>query len=424
MTMEREDQLTQIPPVIMFLAKAFHTDPRPRQEAKSLVTGGYSVFVLAWDRERQFTPSENVDGVVVRSIEYLDFGRFSARLLAMGAIILQMSLVLETLKLVRRLGKRPIIHAHDFNTLIPACLLKTLRISVGLVYDSHELSYAAYGEFFNPFVGRIIQAVEKRCIGYADVVITVSEAVADYLRRYNSRVEVIYNCPQVADIPRISRKEARSRLDLPLDAFIVSSIGTVRYDSKLDLLIRIASFTKKQNIHYLIVGDGPSALELKNAARAAGDIHMRILPRVSRETALLFVLASDLTWAVYQHGVESLNPRVTIPWKFFESLACGVPPVVEDGTVRADLVREFKCGVVLESDEPGYVSQVILSLVDHPSNYQNMCAGAKRAFGLHFSWETMSNKLIGLYSDLLRTTANMELSSRMQRGIDNLSFCH
>jgi len=390
----------------MFLAKAFQTDPRPRQEAKSLVNAGYSVFVLAWDREHQFNSIENVDGAMVRSLEYLHLGRFSGSGLALGALILQILLFLETLKLVGRLGARPIVHAHDLNTLLPACLLRTLRISIGLVYDCHELSYAAYGEFFNPNMGRIIQAIEKRYIGYADAVLTVSETVASYLRRFNSRTEVVYNCPQAADIPRIPREEARSRLDLPIDAFIVSSVGTIRYDSRLDLMIHVATFTKKQNIQYLIVGDGPSAFGVREAARASGDIHLKILPRVSRETALLFVLASDLTWAVYQHGIESLNPRVTIPWKFFESLACGVPLVVEKDTIRADMVRKFKCGVVLESDEPSYVSQVILSLVDRPSDYQNMCVKAKSAFSLQFSWETMSIKLVHMYRNLLNVTAS------------------
>jgi glycosyltransferase involved in cell wall biosynthesis len=390
----------------MFLAKAFQTDPRPRQEAKSLANAGYSVFVLAWDRERQFNSIENVDGAMVHSLEYLHLGRSSGHGLALGAIILQILLFLETLRLVGRLGARPMVHAHDLNTLLPACLLRRLGISVGLVYDSHELSYAAYGEFFNPVMGRIIQAIENRYIGYADAVLTASEGVAGYLRRFNPRIEVVYNCPQAADIPRISRAEARSRLDLPLSAVIVSSVGTVRYDSELDLLIRIATFTKKQNIQYLIVGDGPSAPGLRDAARAAGDIRLTILPRVSRETALLLVLASDLTWAVYRHGIESLNPRVNIPWKFFESLACGVPLIVEEGTAKADLVRKFECGVVLESDDLSYISQAILSLVDRPNDYQNMCARAKQAFILQFSWEAMSIKLIHLYRDLLHATAS------------------
>jgi glycosyltransferase involved in cell wall biosynthesis len=390
----------------MFLAKAFQTDPRPRQEAKSLANAGYSVFVLAWDRERQFNSTENVDGALVRSMEYLHLGRFSGCGLALGAIFLQILLFLEALRLVGRLRARPMVHAHDLNTLLPACLLRRLRISVGLVYDCHELSYAAYGEFFNYTMGRVIQAIEQRCIGYVDGVLTVSETLASYLRRFNSRTEVVYNSPQVSDIPTITREEARRRLDLALDAFIVSSVGTIRYDSRLDLLIHTAVLTKQRNIQYFVVGDGPSAFKARKAARAAGDIRLKMLPRVSRETALLFVLASDLTWVVYQHRTESLNPRVTIPWKFFESLACGVPPVVEEGTIRADMAREFNCGVVLESDEPSYTSQVILSLADRPDDYQNMCANAKLASSLQFSWETTSKKLVDMYRNLLNVDSS------------------
>jgi glycosyltransferase involved in cell wall biosynthesis len=389
----------------MFLAKAFQTDTRPRQEAKTLSSAGYRIFVIAWDRDSRFKPLEDVDGATVRSFRPLSLASFSGFRLALGAAVFQMILVLECTRLVGHLRERPIVHAHDLNTLLPGCLLRILGLSSCLVYDCHELSYAAYAEFFSFAMGRMIHVIEKRCIRYADAVITVSESVADYLRQSNPRTEVVYNCPQAADIPRISRRQARTRLDLPPDAFVISSVGTVRYDSKLDLLVRIAASTKKQNIQYLIVGDGPSLLGIKEAARAAGDINLKILPRVSRETALLFVSASDLTWAVYQHGDESLNPRVTIPWKFLESLACGVPLVVEEGTVRADLVREFKCGLVLESDEPTYVSQAILSLIARPNDYQNMCAAAKRAFDQQFNWEMMAIKLISLYRDLGQATS-------------------
>lgn len=399
------------PLVIMFLAKAFQTDPRPRQEARSLVEANHSVFVLAWDRECLFPPIEKVDSVIVRSFGCVNFRRSPALGLALGAMIFQMLLVLETVRLISYFKRRPIIHAHDLNTLLPGCFLRVFRLSIGLVYDCHELSYGAYSEFFNPMMGCIIRAIEEQLLRYVDVIITVSDSVANYFRRFDRVTEVIYNCPRIEDIPKFTKEEARVRLGLPIHGFIVSFVGSIRYDCRLELLLAVASVTPN-NVHFLVVGDllgslgaGSLGLKLGEAARGASDTALTILPRVPRETALSYVLASDLTWAVYEKRARSLNASMTIPWKFFESLACGVPVIVEPGTVRAEMVREFKCGVVLESDDPNDISQVILSLAEHPDQHQKMCAEAKRtSIAMKFNWEAMSVKLVDTYRQLTATS--------------------
>jgi glycosyltransferase involved in cell wall biosynthesis len=113
------------------------------------------------------------------------------------------------------------------------------------------------------------------------------------------------------------------------------------------------------------------------------------------------VLASDLTWVVYQNRIESLNPRLALPWKFFESLACGVPVVVEAGTIRAKLTKELKCGVVLESDDPSEVSRTIVNVAADPGQHRTMGANARNAFAdMKLNWEAMSARLIGIYARL------------------------
>jgi glycosyltransferase involved in cell wall biosynthesis len=391
----------------MLLAKTFQRPdvPRSRQETKTLLEVGYPVYVFAWDREGEVPAVENVDGAMVRSFRALKLTKFSGRQrfgLALGGMIFQTLLFFQTVKLISQLKQRPIVHAHDVNTLLPACFLRILRLCSALVYDCHEFTYGVYHEWFNVIVASVVRIIEERCVRHADAVITVSDPIAAYLRRFNPATETIYNCPRIQDIPKLSKKEARTRLGLPIQAFIVSSVGMIRYDCRLDLLLAVASSTKEQDVHYLIVGDGPLASQIRHAAREAGHACLTVLPRVPREVALCYVLASDLTWAVYRNRVESLNPRMTIPWKFFESLACGVPVIVEPGTVRAKLVKELKCGIVLESDDPNYISQVISSLAKDHHQPNNMGAEAKYASrALRFSWEAMSTRLTGVYRRLL-----------------------
>jgi glycosyltransferase involved in cell wall biosynthesis len=404
----------------MFLAKAFQTDPRPRQEARSLVEANYSVLVLAWDRERAFRSVEHVDGATVYSISRLDLRRYRSVGLVLGDIIFQLLIFLGTVRLVSHLKQRPIIHAHDFNTLLPGCLLKICHLSVGLAYDSHELTYAIYSDFLGSAIGGMIRCVEQLCLRYVDTIITVSPPFAAYFRRSGRATEVIYNCPRTSDIPRTSKLETRRELGLPTNTFIVSYVGSINSIFALELLVATACSTKIQNVQFLVVGDGPLAPRFRQIA-GRSKAPFNIVSRVAREKALRYVLASDLTWAIYQSG--SINARMTVAWKFFESLACGTPILVQEDTFSASLVRRFRCGMVLNSDEADYVAQAIMSLANDPDRYSEMCSEAKNAFRrMDFTWEAMSAKLVDIHRDLSNSrptiAQNMKtVSSRTTRSI-------
>ena len=383
--------------IVIFLAKAFQSDTRPTSEARTLRETGHTIFVLAWDRYCEFQANENVEGAIVRSFHHVNLKKSSRFGLVLGAAIFQVLLFLGTVRLIAKIAQRPIVHAHDFNTLLPSCLLKALGLTSGLVYDYRELSYAIYGEWFNPLIAHVVRVIEERFVRYPDEIITVCDPIAGYLRKFNRATEIVYNCPRRVDIPDLSRNEARVKLGLPVDAFIVSFIGEIRYDCRLDLMLSTASLVNRENIHFLVVGGGPLASQFRELALASQVPRVTVLPRVPRESALLYLKASDLTWIIYQRPALSLNSRIGLPWKLFESLACGVPPIVDRDTLRATLVNRLRCGVVLEKDTPDYISRTIVSLAENSDQYRSMSVAARRA-ARDFSWEKMSRKLVDVYS--------------------------
>lgn len=387
----------------MLVAKAFQkpNPPRTMEEARVLSKAGYPVYVFAWDREAEFPSHEEFDGIIVHSFSLVNVRKFSRIGLALGGIIFQIALILQMVRLINCMKQRPIVHAHDINTLVPACLLRRLGLSVGLVYDCRELTYGVYSEWFHPLVGAILRTIEERCLRYADTIITVSDPIAAYLLNFSQSVNVIYNCLGLADIPNLSKREARVQLGLPLDAFIVSSIGTIRPDCRLELLVDVASRLEKENTYFLVVGDGPLAPAIRLAAGRVSQAKIAVLPRVSREKAIMYVLASDLTWAIYQNRAESLNNRLTLPWKLFESMACGVPVIVDSGTFRSKLVEEYQCGIVVESDDPDHLSQIIATFAQDRTLYHKLASASRAAATLKFNWEAMSDKIVSIYERLL-----------------------
>jgi glycosyltransferase involved in cell wall biosynthesis len=391
----------------MLVAKAFQkpNPPRTKHEAQALFDAGYRVYVFAWDREAIFPSLENVNGAIVQSFSLINVRRFSRFGLALGGILFQIALVFQTVKLITRLKQRPILHAHDINTLLPSFFLKSLGLSRALVYDCRELTYEVYSDWFHPIVGAVVRTIEEHLLRHVDAVITPSDAIASYLRRFCQTVETIYNFPSLVDIPACSKEQARLRLGLPVNAFIVSSVGTIRTDCRYDLLLEVASLIEKENIRFLVVGDGPMLPMLKRAAEQIPATRLMILPPVTHTKALCHVFASDLTWAVYK------NRKIPwMPWKFFESLACGVPVLVESGTRRAELVEELGCGVVPKTDGVEDTMRTIVSLAEDKRRQRHLSAAAKNAALAHdLNWEAMSRKLIAIY-DRLRKPAEHRVS--------------
>jgi glycosyltransferase involved in cell wall biosynthesis len=395
----------------MLVAKAYQRPdpPRTMKEAKVLQDNGYSVHVIAWDRYGEFPAIDNMGGVTVHSFTPVNLRRFSKAGLALGGILFQALLLFETVKLVGELRQRPIVHAHDINTLPVGSLLRLLRLCSALVYDCREFTYGVYYEWFNVLVASVVRAFEEACLRYVKVIITISDPIADYLRRFNRRVEIIYNCPSMAEVPKLSKQEARIKLGLPLNVFLVSSVGAIRHDCRYDLLLAVASATGNDNVHYLVVGNGPQASDIRRALTELDNRRISMVKRVPRETAMSYVLASDLTWAVYQNRAESLNPRMTIPWKFFESIACGVPVLVESGTFRANMVERFKCGVVLTGEDPSDVAQVVTSIANNIDWHLELCSNARKATReMNLTWEAMSAKLVKVYQDLFESQLPQE----------------
>jgi glycosyltransferase involved in cell wall biosynthesis len=386
----------------MFLAKNFYKDIRPRLEANTLANVR-NVVVFAWDRKSEVNRRTTLEGAKVLSFHPVRLERESKFGLAIGAVAFQVMLVLATVRLAARIKDRPIVHAHDFNTLIPGIILRKLRLASALVYDCHEFSFSAYNELFNPLIGKIVQVLEEHLVKYADVVITVSDPVANYLSQFGRKANVIYNCPKKSDAPTISKSDARKKLHLPYDKFIIANIGEIRYDSTVHLLLEAfrSELVEKSNLHLLIVGHkGPLGHNIIDVNEARRD-NVTILPYVERRTALTYMSASDIVWAVYFSDHASWNPRLTLPWKFFDALACGVPMIVEAGTLRSKLVDKFSCGWILNSLDAESIRKLLLDIYGNPNLYRKTVQAVRVANSiLDISWENMSEKLIRIYDAL------------------------
>jgi glycosyltransferase involved in cell wall biosynthesis len=395
--------------VVMLLAKPYVTDTRVRNEAESLAGAGYQVTVLSWDRSGSQPREMVVDNVRSISFRLLQRSDFSKAAYALSAVLLQLYC---TAWGVANMKNRYVVHANDFNTLLAGVLLKTIQGGrVKLVYDCHELTPSAYAEWYGVPVGLLAGAMERLFLRFVDDTITVSPPIRDYLTRVSEApVTVVYNTIRTSAVPARDKKWWREKLGL--DGLVVSYVGLLRQDVGLDELIGAARHFKGSGtpaISFLVVGDGPDLKRIKADARGLED-YVKFVPRVPHAEALGYVVASDISYAVYRnkdvaaddknYALVTGNSRIALPWKVFEAMACGTAVLVRDGTYTWDFVNDLGFGLSGGGGATAEIIQTLEGVLHNPGRVEAMSGAAREHFEDEYNWERMGERLVDVYDSV------------------------
>src|SRR5437588_8600203 len=114
--------------VLMLLTNAYDPDPRVRQEALALLSMGYRVRLLAWDRDLKSPETELMEGVEVERVRLpSSHGRGTTQIFFYSALYLRM---------LWRGWKVPFaaVHCHVLDTLPLGFLLGKVKRKP-IVYD-------------------------------------------------------------------------------------------------------------------------------------------------------------------------------------------------------------------------------------------------------------------------------------------------
>jgi len=394
--------------VLVLLANDFFTDPRVKQEVMTLIKAGFKVHVFAWGRDRNIDDVDIDDKLIVKNLNLLASGRFIKFKYAIAAILLQIFGFLYGVRLLRRY-KKILVHANDFNTLLGAYLLKLFfPRNIRVVYDSHELTPAVYGEWYGHLVGNFAGIIEKALIKCADVVLTVSEPIEAYLKTITDvPIYILYNYPSKKQIPKFDKEKAREVLGLPKDKFLVVFVGSLRYDTALFELVESGLILKKKGLNnqvsIVVVGSGPLQEEIESFVKNNKlEDTLLLIPRVSREQALLYLSSADISYVVYRD--LGYNSKIGMPWKLFESLACGAKVMIKEGTYMAEFLKNsayLDCSVILTKISPEEIAKALENELLKQKSNNSACKENRR----RFLWESQEEKLLAVYENLMEGLA-------------------
>jgi glycosyltransferase involved in cell wall biosynthesis len=419
--------MTGRPEVCMFLATPLRHDTRVEKEAAALADAGYNVRIIASFRPGLSRVERRAGATIVR-VEDDPLPARAARALlrhrtlpatAPGDVITReavertgarawlLRLLLRVhlrltwrryLRTALRAAREEPAHlwvAHDLETL-PAALRARRRMGGRVLYDSHELfidSSLARGE------RRRWERLERRSIGHADAVMTVSGAVARALAdRYGIAMpEVVLNAPSAVAGPA-PVIDLRHTLSLPDGARIVLYLGGIQQQRGLEQLI--AAVAGDHGLVLVMLGPGTDSYRaelVRKAAAAGAGARVRFLPAVPPSEIRSYAQGADVGVATIQDTF--LSYRYALPNKLFDYLQAGLPLVVSDFPEMRALVERHDVGTTCDPASPSAIAAAIDRVTLDPVRHAELRAHARAAAEL-YTWECEREKLLALVAGL------------------------
>lgn len=174
--------------------------------------------------------------------------------------------------------------------------------------------------------------------------------------------------------------------------YILSYVGRLAPEKDIETLLTLMKQTtkkRKNDIHWLIVGDGPLAGEIKET------------------------MTENITFTGYLQGDELAeayacsnimvfpSPTETFGNVVLESLACGTPVIGANAGGVKNIITNGATGLLCEPKQTDSFLSCIYTLLDHPIKREYM-GQQGRNYALTQSWDEIFNDLVMHYEDVIQ----------------------
>lgn len=342
--------------IVMPLTNDYAPDPRVEREALALISAGYRVTVIAWDREakrpaRETQQSINIIRVhTVRSV----YGAGWRQIFYLPRFWQAATAKIRALK-------PDAIHCHDLDTLYIGRTIKR-QLKIPLVYDAHE-HYPALMSLYlpSPFIGLLAQW-EKWLLKNADHIFTASTVLQDELQAKTAvTVQTIGNYANLHTFSPASpakRQAVRHKLgvaDEQLMAVFLAKFSLNR------LIVPFAQAAEPlPDVTFHLWGDGIQRAEVQAVAERYPNVTWHgwaepsDLPQLFQATDVIYyALRVDYPGAVYN-----------APNTLSQAMSTGTPIIANQVGDLGRIVARTNCGLLLDEVTPEAIAEALTQLKD------------------------------------------------------------
>jgi D-inositol-3-phosphate glycosyltransferase len=378
------------------------------ESARRLAQLGVEVEIFTRATARDLPPvAELAPGVTVRHLtagpyEEMDRADLPGQLCAFLSEVLRTEAMYEP-------GRYDVIHSHYWLSGQVGWLAKE-RWGVPLVHTMHTMAKVK---------NRLLADDDKpepqaRVVGEEQVVEIADRLVAntrdearELIELYGAaeqRVAVVNPGVNLTVFQPASQHEARRRLGVPMDAYLMLFVGRIQPLKAPDVLLRAASrmLIDDPSLRGRLVvacvggpsGNGlarPSILTELAAELGIADV-TRLVPPAPQPELADWYRAADVT-VVPSHS-ESFGLVA------LESQACGTPVVAAAVGGLRTAVRDGVSGLLVDGHDPHDWARALSRFVTEPRRRAALSAGA-REHAAAFGWQATSSRLMEVYAEAI-----------------------
>ncbi|WP_254565187.1 glycosyltransferase family 4 protein [Oscillatoria sp. HE19RPO] len=348
------------------------------KECKTLVKKGYEVVLIV-----PHTQDEIVEGVKIIAIKKNET---------------RINRITNTAWQVFKTALREngcIYHIHDPELLPWAQILRMTGRST--IYDMHEnvpkslLTKSYIFPFIRPFVAKAYRLLEKLLMFHLPVVYAETSYQKDYL--WINQYETVLNLPIVEQFLNINNPKNL----LPTVAYLGGVTPERGSLITLDALHNLKE--KGYKVAWQCLGPVSSShkLELIQLSQNYGLDAIYIAGYVPAMEGWRTIAQCSIGLAVLQPIPNYIE---SYPTKMFEYMALGLPVVVSNFPLYAEVVQSANCGLCVDPTKPQEVAEAIQWLIEHPQEAEAMGQRGKNAVLEKYNWQTEAQKLFDFYQKL------------------------
>ncbi len=361
-------------------------DPRVEKIARTLNQAGYLVSVIAWDRSGKLPQKDKFDGIsVTRLWIRAQYGNGLANLPAL--LRWQFGLMRW---LWRNRKSIDVLHACDFDTILPVLLCKMLW-GKKVIYDIFDF-YADHLRRTPAFLKNTIRRLDYWAIQKADGVILVDDARLEQIAGSKpKRLISVYNSPE-----DVQGKIKNGNHPVSKGDFRVAYVGLLQVERGIFEVLNV--FHKHPGWNLDMAGFGGDEEKIVSMIEALPNVSWH--GRVSYERALELSEAADVLFATYDPAIP--NHRYSSPNKIFEAMMLGKPVIVAQNTNMDRMIQQADCGMIVPYGEEQALEKAFTKLASDPILRKRLGENARRAYENIYCWENMQKRLTDFYKTILR----------------------
>lgn len=249
----------------------------------------------------------------------------------------------------------------------------------------------------NPLVLLGMKCLERSAYAAASGCIGLSPGIVEGIRdrsREGKPIAMIPNCSDI-DLFRPGRREDLSIPGIAQGDFVAAFTGAHGVANGLETVIEAAAVLEDRgnsHVKFLLIGDGSEKPKLIEAARARRLTNCIFLDPVPREDLARLIGSVNCGLMILKNVPEFY--RGTSPNKFFDYIAAGLPVVNNYPGWLADMITEWRCGRVVEPEDPTALADALEYLVRVPTSCLEMGKNARDLAEARFSRMEHAQRLV------------------------------